>query len=380
MGPLRDLKIIEFAGIGPTQFCGMLLADMGATILRIARSADDDGVTVPPRYNVMNRSRPTVVVDLKQKDGHALVASLCRDADAVFEGYRPGVMERLALGPDELLAANPRLVYGRMTGWGQHGPLADRAGHDANYAALSGALGAIGPADGPPVLPLNLVADFGGGGAYLAIGMLAALIEAGRSGEGQVVDAAMVDGAASLMALFYGLLAAGMWRDRRGSNLLDGAAPFYRCYETRDGGHVAVGALEPQFFRELLERLAIEDIDPAEQYDARRWPQHHEILARTFANKTRDEWSELLSGSDTCVAPVLSLEEATRHPHNRARETFVDVDGIRQPAPAPRFSRTPGTVQSPAGAAVDPVDVLEEWGIARESSAALRDSGVLGVL
>ena len=378
MGPLRDFRIVEFAGIGPTQFCGMLLADMGATILRIARSADDDGVTVPPRYNVMNRSRPTIVVDLKHEDGRALVASLCRNADAVFEGFRPGVMERLALGPDDLLAVNPRLVYGRMTGWGQHGPLADRAGHDVNYLALSGALGAIGTADGPPVLPLNLVADFGGGGAYLAIGMLAALIEAGRSGKGQVVDAAMVDGAASLMALFYGLLAAGMWRERRGSNLLDGAAPFYRCYETRDGGHVAVGALEPQFFRELLDKLAIEDIDPTEQYDAGRWPQHHEIIARAFATKTRDEWSELLSGSDTCVAPVLSLEEATRHPHNRTRETFVDVDGIRQPAPAPRFSRTPGTVQSPAGVAVDPVDILEGWGIARNAAAALCDRGVLG--
>jgi len=365
MGPLQGFRIIEMAGIGPTQLCGMLLAELGAEIIRIRRPGPaNPGVDIPPRYNLMNRSRPTVAVDLKSPQGVELVLRLCAQADAIFEGFRPGVMEKLGLGPDACSARNPRLVYGRVTGWGQVGPLAGAVGHDTDYIALAGALHCIGDADRPPPLPLNLVADFGGGALYLAVGMLAAMLEAGRSGQGQVIDAAMVDGVASMLTMFYGLRAAGLWSDRRHSNLLDGAAPFARCYETSDGHYVAVCALETSFFAALLGALSIDDIDVRDQYDSARWPEQCAILADVFRTKTRAEWSVILEGADACAAPVLSLDEAPRHPHNATRRTFVDVDGIRQPGVAPRFSRTPSEVRhGPLELDGISEDILRRWDI-----------------
>jgi alpha-methylacyl-CoA racemase len=371
MGPLNGLKIVEIAGIGPSQFCGMLLADMGAQLIRIGRpGAGDPATEIPAPYNLMNRSRPTIGVDLKSRRGVELVLRLAESADALFEGFRPGVMESLGLGPEDCLQRNPRIVYGRMTGWGQDGPLARTAGHDTNYIALAGALHGIGDRDRPPPVPLNLIADFGGGALYLAMGMLAALLEAQRSGRGQVVDAAMVDGVASMLTLFYGLLANGRWVDRRQSNLLDGGAPFVRCYATRDKQYVAVCALERRFFENLLRQTGITEIDPAEQYDVDRWPEQVAIFERVFATKTRDEWAELLETADTCATPVLSLAEAPRHPHNRARGTFVTVDGVEQPAPAPRFSRTPSTIDR-GPAAAEPREVLAAWGLDSDEIAEL---------
>lgn len=365
MGPLTGFRMIEIAGIGPGQFCGMLLADMGAQLIRVDRTADaDPGIGMPSKYNLMNRSRPAIGVDLKSQSGVDLVLRLCENADALFEGFRPGVMERLGLGPDDCMARNERLVYGRMTGWGQTGPLAGAVGHDGNYAALTGVIAAIGEKDGPPSIPLNLTADFGGGGAYLAIGILAALLEASRSGKGQVVDAAMVDGAASLMTMFYGLHAAGFWRDQRGSNILDGAAPFYRAYRTSDDTYVIVCAIERRFFKTLIDLLAIHDIDLAEQHDQSKWPAQIERFEAVFASKTRDEWCELLEGTNACFAPVLSLAEAPKHPHNEARKTFVTVDGILQPAAAPRFSRTKSEIQNaPGEAGENDRKALLDWGL-----------------
>lgn len=365
MGPLTGFRMIEIAGIGPGQFCGMLLADMGAQLIRIDRTAATDlDIGMPSKYNLMNRSRPAIGVDLKSQSGVDLVLRLCENADALFEGFRPGVMERLGLGPDDCMARNERLVYGRMTGWGQTGPLAGAVGHDGNYAALTGVIAAIGEKDGPPSIPLNLTADFGGGGAYLAIGILAALLEASRSGKGQVVDAAMVDGAASLMTMFYGLHAAGFWRDQRGSNILDGAAPFYRAYRTSDDTYVIVCAIERRFFKALIELLAIDDIDLAEQHDQSKWPAQIERFEAVFASKTRDEWCELLEGTNACFAPVLSLAEAPKHPHNEARKTFVTVDGILQPAAAPRFSRTKSEIQNaPGEAGENDRKALLDWGL-----------------
>lgn len=365
MGPLTGFRMIEIAGIGPGQFCGMLLADMGAQLIRIDRTAATDlDIGMPSKYNLMNRSRPAIGVDLKSQPGVDLVLRLCENADALFEGFRPGVMERLGLGPDDCMARNERLVYGRMTGWGQTGPLAGAVGHDGNYAALTGVIAAIGEKDGPPSIPLNLTADFGGGGAYLAIGILAALLEASRSGKGQVVDAAMVDGAASLMTMFYGLHAAGFWRDQRGSNILDGAAPFYRAYRTSDDTYVIVCAIERRFFKALIELLAIDDIDLAEQHEQSKWPAQIERFEAVFASKTRDEWCELLEGTNACFAPVLSLAEAPKHPHNEARKTFVTVDGILQPAAAPRFSRTKSEIQNaPGEAGENDRKALLDWGL-----------------
>jgi alpha-methylacyl-CoA racemase len=364
MGPLQGFRIIEIAGIGPGPFCGMLLADMGADVVRIDRPGGiDTGVGVPAQFNLLNRNRTTICVDLKSAAGVQQVLKLCETADAIFEGNRPGVMESLGLGPDDCMAVNRRLVFGRMTGWGQEGPLAGFAGHDANYAAIAGALGAIGDKGGPPGVPLNLVADFGGGGAYLAIGILAALLEAQRSGEGQVVDAAMVDGAASLMTLFYGLYAGGLWKDERGSNFLDGAAPFYRPYRTSDGEYIMVCAIEPRFFKVLLEKLGVDEIEPTNQFDQARWTSHIAIFEKVFAAKTRDEWTEILADSDACFAPVLSLAEAPNHHHNQARKTFVEVNGVVQPAPAPRFSRTPLAIRSGAGEGeTDIQSVIDNWG------------------
>ncbi len=365
MGALTGIKIIEIAGIGPGQFCGMLLADMGAKIIRVERvneTGNDAGI--PAKYNLMNRSRPSIAVDLKHKIGVELILKLCEDADALFEGYRPGVMERLGLGPEDCMARNKRLVYGRMTGWGQSGPLATTAGHDGNYSALAGVLSTIGAKDGTPSIPLNLVADFGGGGTFLALGMLAALLEAGRSGEGQVVDAAMVDGAASLMTLVYGLYAGGIWKDERESNILDGGAPFYRTYRTSDGEYLIVCAIEKQFYKVLLEILDTSDIELQDQYDKSKWPAHIECLENVFAGKSREEWCDLFAGSDACVAPVLSLAEAPKDPHVESRRTFVSVVGVLQPAPAQRFSRTPSQITMPPKAPETQLtEVLRDWGL-----------------
>jgi len=365
MGPLQGFRIVEIAGIGPGQFCGMLLADMGAKLIRIDRTADADlGIGLPAKFNLMNRSRPAIGVDLKTQQGVDLVLKLCDSADALFEGFRPGVMERLGLGPVDCVARNERLVYGRMTGWGQDGPLADAVGHDGNYASLAGVIGAIGQKDGPPSIPLNLAADFGGGGAYLAMGILAALLEAGRSGKGQIVDAAMVDGAASLMTMFYGMHAGGFWQDKRGSNILDGAAPYYRAYRTSDNEYIIVCAIERRFFKALIESLGIADFDLSAQHDQSKWPAQIEQFESIFATRTRDEWCELLEGTDACFAPVLSLTEAPLHPHNKVRNTFVEVDGITQPAPAPRFSRTASVIsQEPTLPSADTRTVLSDWGL-----------------
>ncbi len=372
MGPLNGLKIIEVAGIGPTQFCGMLLADMGAQVIRVARrGAGDPATDIAPPFNLMNRSRSTIGIDLKTRQGAGLVLKLCESADAIFEGFRPGVMEGLGLGPDDCLGRNPRIVYGRMTGWGQDGPLAGAAGHDTNYIAVAGALHGIGDRDRPPPVPLNLIGDFGGGALYLAMGLLAAMLEAQRSGQGQVVDAAMVDGAASMLTLFYGLLANRRWADQRQSNLLDGGAPFVRCYATRDGKYVAVCAIERRFFENLLQAMGITGIDADDQYRTEQWPEHVAIFEEAFATRTRDEWCEILDTVDACAAPVLSLTEAPQHPHNVARETFVRVDGIEQPAPAPRFSRTPSEISQGAGGAADVRAVLAAWGLADDEIAEL---------
>lgn len=364
MGPLTGFKIIEIAGIGPGPFCGMLLADMGAEVIRLVRPVTGDlGIAMPERFDLMNRSRPTVTVDLKTSQGVELVLRLCKEADALFEGFRPGVMERLGLGPEICLARNPKLVYGRVTGWGQEGPWVDSAGHDPNFIGLAGALGCIGEKGGDPVYPLNLIGDFGGGSLYLAMGMLAAMLEASRSGQGQVVDAAIVDGVASLMTSIYGLRAGGMWRDHRGSNLMDGGAPFARCYRTADDKFVVVAPVENRFFVQLLEALGIGDIDTTRQNDPEYWPTIEARLAAVFETRTRREWSNLLVGTDACYAPVLELSEVPDHPHMRARKTFVDIDGIRQPAPAPRFSRTKSTIQSVAGERPSEKDVLKSWGL-----------------
>lgn len=379
MGPLHGFKIVEIAGIGPSQLCGMLLADMGAQIIRIDRPNDGDpGVSVPARYDIMNRSRSTLAVDLKSKGGVEFVLRLCEDADAIFEGFRPGVMEKLGVGPSDCVARNERLVYGRMTGWGQSGPLADAVGHDTNYIAIAGALGSIGEKDRPPPIPLNLIGDFGGGALYLVTGMLAAMLEASKSGKGQVVDAAMVDGVASMMTLFYGLMAGGMWTDRRQSNWLDGAAPFAKNYETSDGKFIAVCAMENRFFRALLESLEITDIDPSDQHKRENWPEQAAILARTFGRKTRDEWSDILDGTDSCAAPVLSMTEAPQHEHSKARNTYVTVDGIQQPGPAPRFSRTPSEIRhGPTVPGERDHQALSEWGLSDVEIERLLKDGIL---
>jgi alpha-methylacyl-CoA racemase len=360
-GPLKGVRVVEFQGIGPGPFCAMLLSDMGADVVRIDRKGAGGGSP----YDVTSRGRRSVALDLKSADDQAIALGLIGKADALIEGFRPGVMERLGLGPDAALARNPKLVYGRMTGWGQTGPLALAAGHDINYIALTGGLHAMGRKGEPPAPPLNLVGDFGGGALYLAMGICAALVEAQRSGKGQVIDAAMTDGAASLAAMFYGMRASGIWTDSRDANLLDGGAHFYDAYETSDGRFVAIGSIEPQFYALLLDKAGLSD-DPAfrAQMDRAAWPALSEKLAHVIKQKTRDEWCALMEGTDVCFAPVLSLAEAPAHPHNVARETFVQIDGVTQPNIAPRFSRTPGAVQGPApkvGAHTS--EVLAEWGV-----------------
>ena len=381
-GPLTGLRVIELASIGPGPMCAMLLADQGADVIRIDR-VEPSGLGVPldPRYDVTARGRRSIALDLKQPAGRDAALRLIDGADVLIEGWRPGVAERLGLGPDDCAARNPRLVYGRMTGYGQSGPLAQAAGHDINYIALTGALHAIGPAGGAPVPPLNLIGDYGGGALYLAFGLMAALYERQRSGRGQVVDAAMVDGASSLLSIFHGMLAARRWDDaRRGANLLDGGAPFYGTYATADGRHVALGALEPKFFAEFAQRIGLPERFVKGQYDPRLWPEMRAAIAAKFAERTRDEWAGEFDQGDACVAPVLSLREAPAHAHARARQAFVEVAGVMQAAPAPRFSRSAAdTPRSPRAAGSDGEAVLADAGFTATEVQVLRESGVLRV-
>jgi alpha-methylacyl-CoA racemase len=374
-GPLHGLRVVEMAGLAPGPFAAMMLADMGAQVLRIDRP-DPAPRAMAQRFYLTDRNRRSIAVDLKSPAGIALVKRLVGTADALIEGFRPGVMERLGLGPQACLELNPKLVYGRMTGWGQDGPLAMTPGHDINYIALAGVLDAIGPADGPPVVPLNLAGDFGGGGMYLAFGIACALIEAARSGQGQVVDAAMVDGAASLMTYFFGYRAGGQWKGR-GHSVTSGASPFYAVYETRDGKYVSIGAAEPKFYAELLRRTGLDKAQLPDRGDRANWPLIRARLAEVFRTRTRDEWCAELEQGETCFAPVLSMEEAAAHPHNRARGTFVEVDGMLQPAPAPRFSRTPPPMpRAGVEPGVDLQAALAGWGLDGAEIEQLARTGV----
>ena len=375
-GPLDGLKVIELAGIGPAPYACMLLADLGADVLRLERG--DVDADHESTWEILNRSRPSVAVDLKNAAGRDLVLELCERADVLIEGFRPGVTERLGLGPEVVAERNPRLVYGRMTGYGQEGPNAQRAGHDINYIAVSGALWPMGRKGEAPVPPLNLVGDFGGGSLFLAFGVVAAVLSARSTGEGQVVDAAMVDGTASLMALTHSLMNAGLWHEERGSNLLDTGAPFYEVYETKDRRFVAVGAIEVKFYQELLRGLGFEDTDLPAQFERDSWPATKERFATRFREKTRDEWTEVFQDVDACVTPVLSPREATTHPYNTARGVF-SLDGDVQPQPAPRFSKTPGAIgRSPGKAGSGTREGLLAWGIDRQRQEALRAQGAFG--
>ena len=380
-GPLAGIRIVEMAGIGPAPMCGMVLADAGADVLRIDRPSPSGlGIDKPVRFDLLARSRRSVAVDLKHPEGVACVRDLVRNADALIEGFRPGTMERLGLGPDVCLAAKPSLVYGRITGWGQTGPLAHAAGHDLNYIALAGALHAIGRAGAPPTPPLNLVGDFGGGAMYLAFGVTAALLHARMTGMGQVVDAAMTDGAAHLMTMFYGLHAAGMHSDERGANLLDSGAPHYDVYECADGLYLSVAPIEAKFRDVLFAKLGFAKGELSNLDEAGDWPRAKAVLAKRFKEKTRGEWCDLLEGTDACVAPVLSLADAPRHPHNVDRGSFLTVDGILQPGPAPRFSGTPsGLPRPPEPAGASTAEALADWGMSPERIKTLFDSGAVGV-
>ncbi|MGD0184148.1 MAG: CaiB/BaiF CoA-transferase family protein [Roseiarcus sp.] len=381
MGPLSDVRVLELAGIGPAPFAGMMLADMGAQVIRIDRIPSGVGgaaAAIMRNDGIVDRGRRSIALNLKDPRGVETALKLVERADVLIEGFRPGVTEKLGLGPAACHARNRKLVYGRVTGWGQTGPLAQAAGHDLNYIALSGALHAMGPKDRPPPPPLNLVGDYGGGGMLLAVGVLAALYESQRSGAGQVVDAAMIDGAAALMAAPYGMMAKGYWSDERESNLSDGSAPFYTTYECADGGYVAIGPIEPQFYRLLLEKCEIADPSFAAQWERAQWPVLKAKLARLFRTRSRDEWCALLEGSDACFAPVLSMKEAPRHPHNRARGVFVETGGAAQPAPAPRFDRTPSALPRPAPAiGIDGEALLRELGHSEADITALVDAGVV---
>jgi alpha-methylacyl-CoA racemase len=372
-GPLTGLKVIELAGLGPGPYAAMLLADMGAEVVRVERPGE--GVSgIPPLQDVIRRGRKSIVLDLRTPEGARAVLDLVTRADVLIEGFRPGVTERLGLGPEDCWAVNGRLVYGRITGWGQDGPLSSTAGHDIGYIALTGALGAIGRPGQTPVPPLNLVGDFGGGSTFLVMGILAALWEAERSGRGQVVDAAIVDGASSLTALLHGMMAADLWTDRRGANLLDGGQPWYDTYQTSDGAYMAVGALEPKFYAEFVALLGISDADTSRD-DPATWPRLRAAIAEAFAARTRAEWTAVFEGTDACVAPVLSLTEAPTHPYLAARETFIDVGGVIQPAPAPRFSRTGSArPEAPAPVGAHTAEVLDSWGV--RNAAALLTGGV----
>jgi alpha-methylacyl-CoA racemase len=375
-GPLAGIRVLEFESIGPAPFAGMLLADMGADVLVVDRAATTDlGLKRERWYDVMMRGKRSVTLDLKKEGSKEISLDLLARADALIEGMRPGVMERLGLGPEAALGRNPRLVYGRMTGWGQDGPLAPRAGHDINYIALAGVLHAFGRKGEAPVPPLNLIGDFGGGGMLLGFGVACALIEAARSGRGQVVDAAMVEGASLLAAMFSGFLKAGTWSEKRGENILDTGAPWYDVYETKDGKYVSIGSIESRFFEELLARLGLNDV-PA-QHDRSRWPEMRAMFQRTFKSKTRDEWCKVFEGSDACFAPVLSWSEARRDPHNVSRRSFFELAGVEQPSPAPRFSRTPGAVRrAPPERGDGGGQALAGWGFDSNEIAKLRSLGL----
>ena len=379
MGPLAGVRVVEVAGIGPGPFCAMVLADLGAEVIAVDRPPAAPPEPGSARYDVLRRGRRAVAVDLKAAGGAEVVLRLVDTADALLEGFRPGVAERLGIGPDVCLARNPRLVYGRMTGWGQEGPLAQAAGHDITYAAVAGALAHLGRAGQPPTPPLNLVADFGGGGMLLALGLVAGLLHAQRTGHGQVVDAAMVDGTALLMAPFFGASAMGFWSDERGTNLLDSGAPFYDVYRCADGGEVAVGALEPQFYAALVDVLGLDGASLPDQHDRDRWPELRAAFTAAFATRPRAEWLERAEGRDACLAPVLTMREAAHHDHLVARGTVVSVDGVPQPAPAPRFSATPaGPPGAPATAGEHTQAVLADAGFSPAEIAALVDAGVVG--
>lgn len=377
MGPLKGVKVIELQGIGPGPYCGMMLADMGADVIRIDRSVNVGKPAAP--HDILARGRRSIGVDLKHPDGVATVLRLLDDADVLIEGFRPGVMERLGLGPDVCLQRNPRLVYGRMTGWGQFGAMAPVAGHDINYISLSGALHPIGEKGGAPVPPLNLVGDFGGGGMLLAFGIAAALFECSRSGKGQVIDAAMTDGSALLMNAIFGMMQRGAWSSERGSNMLDGGAHFYGTYETKDGKHISIGSIEPQFYALLLEKSGLgQHADLPAQMDTQHWTELKVALTEIFLSKTRDEWDQIMLGTDICYAPVLSFDEAVSHPHNQARDTFVAQDGVTQAAPAPRFSRTEAELpQTAAAPGADTDAILASAGMSAEEIAALREAAAI---
>ncbi len=372
MGPLQGVKIVEIAGIGSEPFAGMMLADMGAEMIRVDRREMAVEI-IDPKFEVLNRSRRSVIIDLKKPEGIETVLRFVDQADALIEGFRAGVMERLGLGPDICIARNPKLVYGRITGWGQDGPMARVAGHDINYIAITGALNSIGNKNGKPVPPLNLLGDFGGGGLLLAFGMACALFEAQKSGKGQVVDAAMVDGVSVIMAMNHGLRASGFWSDQRGENMVDSGAHFYDTYETSDGKYVSIGSIEPQFYALLLEKLEISDPEFGDQLNPEKWSALKERVAERFKTKTRDEWCEIMEGTDVCFAPVLTLPEAYKYPHNVERNTFVEIEGITHPAPAPRFSRTVPEIQGPPaipGAHTE--EILKDWGFSPEEIQELR--------
>jgi alpha-methylacyl-CoA racemase len=379
MGVLSGYRVIELAGIGPAPMCAMLLSDMGADVVRIDRLADAGlGVQVQTKYSLLNRGRRSVALDLKRPEATDTVLRMVEKADALIEGFRPGVMERLGLGPDVCLSRNSKLVYGRMTGWGQEGPLAQAAGHDINYIALAGALHSIGRRGEAPVPPLNLVGDFGGGALYLALGVVAGILEAQKSGKGQVVDVAMVDGVASLMTAIYGMHGAGIWGNERGTNVLDTGAHYYDVYETRDGKHISVGSIEAKFYEELLERSGLKNEELPRQNDRPSWPRMKERLKTLFLTKTRDEWCKIMEGTDICFAPVLSMDEAPQYPHNQLRGTFVVQDGVTQPAPAPRFSRTPSAIQCPPAVPGEHTEeALRDWGFSSTELEKLRNSGAI---
>jgi alpha-methylacyl-CoA racemase len=380
-GPLAGIRVVELPNIGPVQFAGMLLSDMGADVLRLDRASDvATGSSVAgfvSPYSVIDRGRRSAGIDLKHPDAAEIVLSLCERADVLVEGFRPGVAERLGVGPEACRARNDRLVYARMTGWGQDGPLAGDVGHDINYLSLAGVLWHIGPAGGAPVPPINLLADFGGGGELIVMGILAALVERATSGKGQTVDAAMVDGSAQLMSIFFGIDAMHGWSER-GTNILDGGAHFYNVYETADGQYVSIASYEPKFYANLLRVLELDDLDPAQQMDRAHWPGLKARFAAIFRTRTRDQWVDFFAGTEVCFAPVLPMREARAHPHNVARGTFVEVDGAPQPAPAPRFDRTPSEVRrAPVAAGTDTDTALLDWGFAAEHVAALKQAGIL---
>jgi len=379
VGVLTGIRVVEMAGIGPGPFCGMLLADMGADVIRVDRIDQiDRGINFPSKYDLLNRNKRSIAIDLKSSQGLEAVKELIKKSDVLIEGFRPGAMEKLGLGPDVCLGLNPKLAYGRMTGWGQDGSLSRAAGHDLNFIALTGVLDSIGKPGEPPTIPLNLIGDFGGGALYLAMGLLAAVIEAQRSGEGQVVDAAIVDGVSSLMTMQYSLKQMGQWSDNRGTNLIDGGAPFYNVYETSDGLYVSIAPVEGRFYGEMLSRIGLGHEELPRQNDSKGWAKLNSRFAEIFKSRTRDEWCQLLEGTDACFAPVLTTAEYASHPHSIDREAFVEIDGVTNPSPAPRFSRTPSRVtRVPPEIGQDTAEVLKDWGIADEQVDALRAANVI---